>query len=199
VDEQTAIRRLKRGDIGGLAVLVERYEVQAVRTAYLITQDRALAEDVVQSTFLQIYQRIDQFDDGRPFAPWFMRSVINAALQAIQRQKRELSLDTPLAEGGDGATFADLLPDPAPGPDGEIEQAELRALIWDALQQLTPDQRAAVVMRYYLDYSDGEISDETDSPPGTVRWRLHAARKQLRGILRRFAAGESARGWQEGV
>jgi RNA polymerase sigma-70 factor (ECF subfamily) len=90
LDEQSAIWRLKRGDIEALAVLVRRYEVQAVRTAYLITHDRALAEDVVQNTFLRIYQRIDQFDEGRPFAPWFMRSVVNAAVQAAHRQRDHL-------------------------------------------------------------------------------------------------------------
>jgi RNA polymerase sigma-70 factor (ECF subfamily) len=193
LDEQSAIRRLKRGDIDALAVLVRRYEVQAVRTAYLITRDRALAEDVVQNTFLRIYQRIDQFEEDRPFAPWFMRSVVNAAIQAA-RQQRDLSLDTPAVETMSGITFADLLPDPAPGPDAEIERSELREAVWKALGQLSPDQRAAVVLRYFLDLSDDEMSSELDCAPSTVRWRLHTARKQLRVLLRRFG-----RAWQESL
>jgi RNA polymerase sigma-70 factor (ECF subfamily) len=183
VDERQAIRRMKRGDIGGLAMLVRRYEVQAVRTAYLITHDRVLAEDVVQSAFLRAYQRIDQFDDTRPFAPWFLRSVVNAAIQAARRQQRDLSLDAPALED---VTFADLLPDTSPGPDDEIERAELRAAVWAALEKLSPEQRATVVMRYFLDLSDDEMSGELDCSPVTVRWRLHAARKQLRVLLRRF-------------
>ncbi|HVO71586.1 MAG TPA: sigma-70 family RNA polymerase sigma factor [Aggregatilineaceae bacterium] len=193
MDEQSAIWRLKRGDIEALAVLVRRYEVQAVRTAYLITHDRALAEDVVQNTFLRIYQRIDQFDEGRPFAPWFMRSVVNAAVQAAHRQ-RDLSLDASAPAAASGITFADLLPDPAPGPDAEVERLELREAVWEALGQLSPDQRAAVVLRYFLDLSDEEMSGELDCAPGTVRWRLHAARKQLRVLLRRFG-----RAWQESL
>lgn len=183
MDEQQAIRRMKRGDIGGLAMLVRRYEVQAVRTAYLITHDRVLAEDVVQAAFLRAYQRIHQFDDTRRFAPWFMRSVIHAAIQAARRQQRELSLETPVAED---IALADLLPDPAPGPDIEIERAELRAAVWAALDRLSPEQRAAVVMRYFLGLSDDEMSDELEVAPETVRWRLHTARKQLRVLLRRF-------------
>jgi RNA polymerase sigma-70 factor (ECF subfamily) len=196
VEEQTAIRRLKRGDIGGLAVLVRRYEVQAVRTAYLITHDRALAEDVVQNAFLRVFQRIDQYDEDRPFAPWFMRSVVNAALQVAQRQQRDLSLEAP--DPASDITLADLLPDPAPGPDDELERAELRGAVWEALGRLSPEQRAAIVLRYYLELSDDEMSDELDCSPSTIRWRLHTARKQLRVLLRRVGWDRSAHGWQEG-
>lgn len=193
LNERTAIRQMKRGDIAGLAVLVKRYEVKAVRTAYLITQDRALAEDVVQSTFLRLYQRAGQFDDRRPFAPYLLRSVANAAIQAAQRRERDLPLDAPVGAptGGDTAiTFADLLPDVAPGPDDEVEQEELRAAVWEALEKLSPGQRAAIVLRYFADLSDEEMSDALEVAPGTVRWRLHAARKQLRVLL--YHAG-----WQE--
>jgi RNA polymerase sigma-70 factor, ECF subfamily len=186
VDERTAIRRMKRGDISGLEVLVRRYEVKAVRVAYLITHDRALAEDVVQSAFLRAFDRIEQFDDSRPFAPYFMRVVANAAIQAARRAQRELSLDSPVRSGdSDTSTFADLLPDVGPGPDDQVEQDELRAAVWEALRQLSPEQRAAVVLRYYVGMSDQEMAEELDIAPGTVRWRLHAARKRLRVLLGR--------------
>lgn len=183
MDESRAIERMRRGEIGGLAVLVRLYEVQAVRTAYLITRDHALAEDVVQNAFLRAYQRIDQFDPARPFGPWFMRSVVNAAIQAARRQERELSLDAALLDGPDDLTFADLLPDAAPNPDDQVERAELRQAIWDALGKLTPDQRAAVIQRYYLDLSDAEMAERLAIRPSTVRWRLHAARQRLRALL----------------
>lgn len=195
MDDRTAIRRLKRGDIEALGVLVRRYEVRAVRTAYLITQDRASAEDVVQTAFLRAYQHIDQFDESRPFAPWFLRSVANAAIQAAQRRQRELSLDAPLPGAAQDLDLAELLPDPAPGPDDVLEQADLCRAVWQALAQLSPEQRAAVVLRYFLSLSDDEISDELAIAPGTVRWRLHAARKQLRALLGR---DKSLKHWQEG-
>ncbi|MEO8609830.1 MAG: sigma factor [Chloroflexota bacterium] len=66
MNENQAIKRLKRGDINGLETLVRQHQVRAVRTAYLITQDRALAEDVVQAAFVRAYQHIDQFDVSRP-------------------------------------------------------------------------------------------------------------------------------------
>jgi RNA polymerase sigma-70 factor (ECF subfamily) len=180
LDDLEAIQRMKRGDIGGLAALVERYQVRAVRTAFLITQDQALAEDVVQAAFLRIFRRISQFDLARPFAPYFMRAVVNAAVQASQKQQRHVSLD-------DGDTVFDALPDPTPGPDSTLEAAELQHTVWQALQKLPPDQRAAIVMRYYLDFSEAEMSAALNSPPGTVKWRLHTARKQLRALLHRLS------------
>ncbi|MBU4225438.1 MAG: hypothetical protein KKC71_06415 [Chloroflexi bacterium] len=69
MDESQAIQRLKRGDIGGLEFLVHRYQLKAVRTAYLITRDPQTAEDVVQDTFLQSYRSIARFDGTRPFEP----------------------------------------------------------------------------------------------------------------------------------
>lgn len=187
-----AVGRMKQGDIGGLAVLVRRYQVRAVRAAYLITGDRALAEDVVQAAFVRLFQRIDQYDSSRPFAPYFLRSVANAAVQAAQRRQRNVSLNTTVA--GD-ATLEDLLPDEAPLPETEAQRAELRQAVHEALNKLSPEQRAAVVMRYYLDLSEAEMSDALAVPAGTVKWRLHSARKQLSVLLRRWRlscpAGES--------
>ena len=86
MDEKSAITQLKQGDIGGLETLVNLYYLGAVRTAYLVTRDRGLAEDVVQSSFLRVYQNFDQFEPSRPFAPWFRRIVINNAIRAVNRQ-----------------------------------------------------------------------------------------------------------------
>lgn len=62
MDDTQAIRRLKRGDTGGLEILMEKYQVKAARAVFLITQDELIAQDVVQETFIRIYERIHQFD-----------------------------------------------------------------------------------------------------------------------------------------
>jgi len=181
MEEEEAIARLKQGDISGLEALVRRYQVQAVRAATLITRDRALAEDIVQAAFLRAYERIGQFDSKRPFGPWFLRSVVNDAVKAAARRERQVALE---GESSDGATLAELLADPAPGPVGRAEAAETRQAIRDALGRLSPAQRAAVVLRYYLGLSEAELAEELACPPGTVKWRLHAARQRLRTLLR---------------
>lgn len=194
MEEQEAIARLKRGDIGGLEVLVHKYQVQAMRTTYLIIRDHALAEDIVQAAFLRAYERSDQFDAGRSFGPWFLRSVVNDAVKAAARRERQVSLEA--GSEGEETSLADLLADSGPGPDDLVEAAEIRQVIWAALGKLPPAQRAAIVLRYYLGLSEAEMANELACPPGTVKWRLHAARERLRTLLRPLwsAASESGRG-----
>jgi RNA polymerase sigma-70 factor, ECF subfamily len=185
VDERQAIARMKRGEIGAMALLVERYQVKAVRAAYLITQDVRTAEDVVQETYLNIYHHIDQFDENRRFEPWFLRSVCNAAIKAIQRQKRTVSLDGGPSNDRDNEdwTLAEQLVAGTQPVYAVVEAAETKERIRRAMQQLSPRMRAAVVQRYFLDMSEKEMAEELDSPPGTVKWLLNAAKKQLRGLL----------------
>lgn len=178
---QAAVVRLQQGDIGGLEILMLRYQVRAVRTATLITRDRALAEDLVQSAFLRVYERIDQFDATRPFGPWFLRSVTNDAVKASARQQRYIPLVN-LAENP--GTAANDPADPQPGPAELVERAETYQALWAALGCLTPTQRAAVVQRYYLGFSQTKMAEALAVPPSTVRWRLHAARDRLRQLLR---------------
>ena len=196
MDEREAITRLKRGDISGLEFLVRQHQLRALRAAYLITQDRALAEDVVQAAFLQAYQRIDQFDAKRPFAPWFLRSVVNAAIKASQRNGRHFSLDEAVQDAADDLTVADFIPDLAPELDETMEQSEMQQAVRLALQKLSPEQRAVVVLRYYIGLSEDEMSDQINVPVGTIKWRLHAARKRLRGLLDTFR-GKSGLDWKE--
>jgi RNA polymerase sigma-70 factor (ECF subfamily) len=81
VDDAEAMRRCQQGDIAGLAALVARYQVTAVRVAFLLVRDRALAEDIVQDSFLLAYRASGRFRLGAPFAPWFYQIVLNAARQ----------------------------------------------------------------------------------------------------------------------
>ena len=186
MEEAEAIAQLKQGDVTGLEALVRGHQVQAVRTAYLITRDRALAEDIVQAAFVRAYERIEQFDTRRPFGPWFLRSVVNDAIKAASRRERWVSLE---ASDGAKAVLADLLADPNPGPAALVEAADIRRAVREALGMLPPTQRAATVLRYYLGLSEAEVAEELACPPGTVKWRLHAARKRLRTLLRTFWAG----------
>ena len=71
MDDQTAISRLKQGDMSALETLVKRYQVQAVHAAYAIVYDRALAEDVAQAALVKAVEKIHLFDEQYPFAPWF--------------------------------------------------------------------------------------------------------------------------------
>ncbi|MEL6525389.1 MAG: sigma-70 family RNA polymerase sigma factor, partial [Chloroflexota bacterium] len=179
LEEYKIIQRLKQGDIGGLEKLVETYQEKAIRTAYLVTQDKALARDVVQATFIHIYEKIDSFDASRPFEPYFMRSVVNAAIRVSQKQQRTISLESFHQETG---MLDDLIAKTA-NPEEVVSAKELAEEMQALLQQLTPKKRAVIVMKYYLGYSEAEIADQLDTPRGTVKSRLHQARQQLKRVF----------------
>jgi RNA polymerase sigma-70 factor (ECF subfamily) len=191
MDEQQAIARLKQGDLGGLEALVRRYQVQAVHAAYLIVHDRAQAEDVVQAAFLRSAEKIGQFDARRPFGPWFLRSVVNAAIKAANRQVRSISLDAEAEK----ETFspAGWLADPQPGPEAQAERNETLRNVWQALEKLSPEYRAAIVLRYFLDLSDSEMVEKLGRPLTTIKWRLHTARERLRVLLHPLRSNASAK------
>lgn len=181
MDEQQAIRLLKAGNLAGLDTLAKLYYLPAVKTAYLIVHDRAEAEDIVQNAFLHAYDKIHQLTSER-FGPWFFRSVINASIKAAQKQKRQISLSA--ATGEDIPTFEEILADQLPSPEAQAEMGELSQAVWQALEKLPAEQRAIVVMKYYLDLSEMEISATLKRPVTTIKWRLYAAREQLRKLLR---------------
>ncbi len=176
MDDRLAIQEMKNGEIGGLEALVSRYQVRALRAAFLVTYDQSLAEDVVQETFIRLYQRIRYFDETRPFGPYLMRSVVNAALNTVRRDKKATSLDA------DPDLLESLLTE-AGSVESQVEFAELIDQISLALSKLSPRQRAVIVQRYYLGMSEREMALALAAPPGTIKWLLNAARTRLRGLL----------------
>ncbi len=175
MDEKQAIQQLKDGDIRGLEFLVASFQVKAVRTAYLITRDAGLAEDIVQDTFLQAYRSIHGFDPTRSFEPWFMRNVANASVKALQKSARYTDMD-------DDESFVKLI-ERVESVEAQVESAEIQDQIWDAMQKLSPRQRAVIVQRYFLEMSEAEMAEDSGTATGTVKWLLNAARERLRGLL----------------
>jgi RNA polymerase sigma-70 factor (ECF subfamily) len=180
-NEKEAISRLKHGDISGLETLVRAYQVQAVGAADLITRDLAQAQDIVQTAFLRVYEHIQQFDDSRAFSPWFLKIVINDALKYAKQDKRFIHLDQSVGSSEE-YHLEDIPASPEASPEVLAEIYEDRHMLWNALGKLPPNQRAVVVLHYYLELSTDEISDELASPQSTIRWRLHKAKQRL-GVL----------------
>ncbi|NOH02713.1 MAG: sigma-70 family RNA polymerase sigma factor [Chloroflexi bacterium] len=176
MDDLLAIKLLKRGEIEALEALVLRYEKKAIRTAYFITHDEALARDVVQDVFLQIYRAIRRFDETRRFEPYLLQCVVNASLNAVKKSAKQISLDEDLSE-------VESLLSEAASAETEIESRQFKAEVLDALSKLHPRQRAAVVQRYYLEMNEKEMSASLGIPAGTVKWLLSEARTKLRNLL----------------
>jgi RNA polymerase sigma-70 factor (ECF subfamily) len=178
-DDLDAIRRLKSGDIGGLELLIARYQGKALRTAFLVTHDNAMAQDVVQDVFVRFFERADCFEEGHSFEPYFMRSVVNAALNMLQREKKIQQVDF----AGEDLSALETLLEQAASVEEQAEFNALKQQIFEALSGLPPRQRAVIVQRYYLDMTEKEMSEALETPPGTVKWLLNAARARLRSLL----------------
>jgi RNA polymerase sigma factor (sigma-70 family) len=185
MEEDQAIVLLKRGDLRGLEELVQRYQVPAVQTAYLIVGDRSKAEDIAQSAFLKAATKIHQFQDGRPFRPWFLRIVTNDAIKAASRAKRHRSLDAALE--------MDMPPgwllDPGPDPEELVDTARTGARgAW--LQQLTPIQR--VYRHAVLPWHEGPGSLKAGAPARYDQVVHSCGEGGLRSLLRRADLQETS-------
>lgn len=181
LEDRVAISRIKQGDLSALETLVKRYQVQAVHAAYAIVYDRALADDIAQTAFVKAIERIHQFDEARPFAPWFFRIVMNDAIKAARKQQIILSLDKESDEPI--LQLAGWLVDPTIQPEQMLEQKETNQNILKAIQSLSPEQRAVVVMRYFLEMSETEMVTKMDRPLSTIKWWLREARNRLRKLV----------------
>ncbi len=191
MDELTAITKLKSGDIRGLEILVRKYQLEAVRIAYPIINDLGLAEEVVQEVFIRVYQRIHQYDETRPFRAWFLRIVVNEALKTVKSQERLVSLEDDELFGQPAAQNNSKL---------RFEQEEFSDFrddcdfIQELMQQLTPEHRAVLELKYYLEMSDDEIAETVQIPSGTVKSRLHSAKNHFRALVKRMNLPVFAKG-----
>ena len=135
MDEREGVRRLREGDADSLKPLAERFYDRAARAAYLVVRDPALAEDVAQDAFVRAYDKIGRLDPSRPFGPWFMRLVVNDAVEAARKRERRRTI--PLDPGAAEDLIA-RLEDTARGPQELAEEAEDRRRVWAALEELPP-------------------------------------------------------------
>ena len=187
-EDDDAIRRCQCGEIAGMGALVARYQVPAVRLAYLLTGDHDLANDIAQESFLLAYRGIKRFRLGAPFAPWFFRIVTNTARQQqrFARRRREISLDALAPD--DSATHAlgaaaEVARATHADPAEQAEGAEAQATLLRLLDGLPQKQREAMALRYYMGYTDQQIAHLLGCRLGTVQQRLHAGRASLRQAI----------------
>lgn len=170
MSEAEAVLKLKRGDRAGLSDLYAIYAHPAVGIAYSITGSKASAEDAVQEAFLQVLRNIAGLRDPALFRSWFYRIVVNAAKRLSRNAYRSLPLDLEEYDKPDPGAIA---------PEEAVLGAEEVRLLWVAIAQLDEAHRVPVVLRYFNKLSEQEIAEALGIPTGTVKSRLHAARKVL--------------------
>jgi RNA polymerase sigma-70 factor (sigma-E family) len=141
-----------------------------VRLAYLMTGSQAVAEDLVQDTFVRVMARLDP--EASPGA-YLRRSVINACYSWHRRAWREVR-----PEDDERPAPAGLRRTGAGDEGGDVE-------MWDALNRLAPRRRTILVMRYYLDMTEADVANTLGCRVGTVKSTSHRALADLRKIIER--------------
>ena len=177
------LARCQRGENDAVETLVRRFRVGALDLAGAILRDAHLAEDAVQEAFVTALRRMADLRDPEAFPGWF-RQVVRTECHRILRQHRE---DVPEAPP---EPVADAL-----SPSEEVLRAERRRLVQQAIASLPPAGREAAEMFYLEERDLATIGDRLNVPLGTVKRRLHDARKQMQILLGRVLAdvGEGAR------
>jgi RNA polymerase sigma-70 factor (ECF subfamily) len=170
--EAELVERVRQGDGRAFDTLVTRYMHRAFSVAFRVLGQKEDAEDLVQDTFMVVLQRIDSFEPGRAFAPWFFRILVNRGLNA--RKARALRTVDEIPETASSS---------GPSPEREAERAELRERLAAALATLPQRQKLVVELFELEGFSGPEIAQIMEISDGTVRWHLHEARKALRQAL----------------
>ena len=171
-DETDLVERVRRGEARAFDTLAERYLRRAFSVAYRVMGQREDAEDLVQEAFMAVLQRIDTFEAGRPFAPWFFRILVNRGLNA--RKARSLRAMEQVPEAAASAH---------PSPERHAEREELQRRLRRAMETLPERQRVIVQLSELEGFAGTEIAEILEISDGTVRWHLHEARKTLRKAL----------------
>ena len=173
-DEMAWIIQAQNGNDEGFTNLVETYQKPVYNLCYRMLGEAEAAEDAAQETFLKAYQNLARYDRERSFATWLL-SI--AAHYCIDRLRRKHFSSFSIDEDEEGQT--ELPDNSAPDPESEAVRKQTREKMQYCLQSLEPVDRAAVVMRYWQDYSEVEIAQALKLTIPAVKSRLHRARRTL--------------------
>ena len=181
------VRAAARGDHGAFERIVLLYQTYVYNLAYRMTFDKEEAADATQEIFLRIFRKLRQFDTSRAFSPWLYKVASSVCLNRVRadKRRREHFESLPAMEGEPG----DSRPAPDPSPVEQSTTRETAELVNRGIEELRPDYRIVVAMRYIEQLSYEEIAESLDLPVGTVKNRLFRAREVLKTALEESGVG----------
>ena len=184
--ETLLIDELREGDMAALAILVEKYKRLVYRVAIQITKNHEDANDVMQDTFLKVYESIHSFRQDAAFETWLYRIVVNHATNLVKRRERRR--ESPLSVIGEMEIHPDLkqTADLANNPHLDAERKERQRWVTQAVNSLPLKQRTVVVLHEFEGLTHPEIASILNCSEGTIRSRLHYARQKLKDLLKPY-------------
>lgn len=171
-------------EIAHFEAIVRRYGRHVYNIAYRLSGNEADAKDLAQEAFLRVYRALHRVEPGVPLESWLYRIVVNLFIDQVRRRPkgRIESLDEPVLTPR-GSEVERVVPDEASNPEEQIVSPMLDGEIQQALGDLPPELRAAVVLVDIQGFSYEEVAHILRVPTGTVKSRLHRARRFLRERL----------------
>ncbi len=194
-DEELLLEFRQSSDRHCFEQLVRRYEREMYTFLRRFLNDEQLAEDAFQATFLALFLRADQFEEGRRFRPWLYAIATNKAIDCQRRRKkvRVCSLDAEIAnrssEGTD--TLSSTLVDDSPDPVVQAAFQESGARVRQALNELSAPTQQLIQMAFYQGMKYSDIGETLGIPVGTVKSRVHTAMKKLQAAWYKLFPTES--------
>jgi len=186
------LERLRAGDEQAFAALVSEHDGALRRVARSLVRTQALADDVVQETWVSVIRGLDGFEGRSSLRTWIFRILVNRARTRGAREARSVPFSSLTSEeepAVDPSAFArDGRWASAPArldadPESGLLSAELRAHLLQAVDQLSPDQRAVITLRDLVGVPADEVCEMLDLSEGNQRVLLHRARARVRAAL----------------
>jgi RNA polymerase sigma-70 factor (ECF subfamily) len=184
------VRQCMAGDSQAWQQLVVSQHRRIYAICYRFTGSGNDAEDLTQEVFLKLYKNLASFDTQKgSFQTWITTLARNLLVDHFRRTRLERaseSLDASFDGEGDGPTMGDKLADPRPSQEQHVAGLELKVRVQNALKQLSPELREAVILRDLEDMDYKEISQVLRIPEGTVKSRISRGRGELARLLQRI-------------
>lgn len=174
MEDEILVQQLKKGSREAFDLLYEKYKNLVIRTAYLITGNKPDSEDVAQETFVKVYLHIAELKNNAGFKPWMMQILVRTAYRIGKKRSREVPDDEIERLSENQAVLSPL---------GQMMRKEEAEMIFRAVKALPVKQKTVVVLYYYDELSVAEIAELLNCREGTVKSRLHTARRTLKGEL----------------
>jgi RNA polymerase sigma-70 factor (ECF subfamily) len=198
--EAALLERLRAGDEAAFMELVDRYQASLIRVALMYVPTRAVAEDVVQETWLGVVRGIERFEGRSSFKTWLYRILVNRARTRGRQEARSVPFSSLAGEGEEPAVEPERfaadggwdVPDGrqphdwGSGPLGQLLAGEARDLILGAISELPPAQRQVVTLRDVEGWSAAEACNALDLTETNQRVLLHRGRSKVRRALERY-------------
>ena len=166
------IEQARQGDDGAFGCLVESYQKPVFSLCYRMLGNSRDAEDAAQESFIRAYRYLNKFDPNRSFATWLLSIASHYCIDRM-RKRRLNTVSTDVLP-------PEVVPDRnAPNPEKVFRNEEKELAIQRLLNDLKPTDRAAIILRYWHDYSEKEIAEALDLTVSAVKSRLYRSRQSL--------------------